>query len=165
MASNDIFFFGENNEYGIFSNFYPCEIVYEDMTFYSSEQLFMYFKCLMFDKKNTVLLNNIINERSPKKVKNFGRNVRNYQDDVWEKERFDKMYTAIYLKFTQNEELREILLDTGNAKLYEASPYDKIWGIGLSKRDALKTPKKYYARNLLGKCLMKLREELREESN
>lgn len=65
------------------------------------------------------------------------------------------------LKFSQNKELKEFLLSTNDAVLVEASPYDKVWGVGL-KRDDIKinNPNKWQGENLLGFALMEVREKL-----
>ena len=65
------------------------------------------------------------------------------------------------LKFSQNDKLLEYMLNTKNKILVEASPYDRIWGIGMKFNDprAL-TPSEWNGLNLLGKCLMKVRQDL-----
>lgn len=71
------------------------------------------------------------------------------------------VYTGNLLKFSQNEELKQKLLDTENKILVEASPYDKIWGIGLSVSDKdFYNPILWKGENLLGKILMKVRNTL-----
>ena len=64
-------------------------------------------------------------------------------------------------KFSQNPDLKEFLLSTGDAILVEASPYDKIWGIGLDKEQAMKgTVEQWQGENLLGCALMEVRDWL-----
>jgi len=64
-----------------------------------------------------------------------------------------------YLKFTQNLEFRNQLLETENRTLVEASPYDKIWGVGLEEtNDLILDEKNWLGQNLLGKALMEVRE-------
>ena len=75
------------------------------------------------------------------------------------------MEDALRLKFYQNELLKNHLLNTGNGNLYEASHRDKIWGIGFSVKQALVTPKEKFGQNLLGKSLMKIRNEIREQED
>ena len=70
------------------------------------------------------------------------------------------MYDGVYAKFSQNPELKTQLLATGEKVLVEASPYDKIWGIGFNKSDAL-TSKAKWGQNLLGKVLMEVRNKLK----
>ncbi len=77
--------------------------------------------------------------------------------------KFDIVVNGNMLKFSQNEELKNFLLSTNNKILAEASPYDKIWGIGIGQddKDAYNIDK-WKGENLLGKALMKVREELRK---
>lgn len=64
-------------------------------------------------------------------------------------------------KFSQNPDLKEFLLGTGDAVIVEASPYDKIWGIGLKANDErARNPETWRGENLLGFALMDVREEL-----
>ena len=163
METEDaIYFYGHTGDspYTCMSNFYPCQFV-DDVgnTFKCSEQYFMYHKCLMFDADNTALLAAILGSRSPAKIKQFGRQVANFDNDVWSENRFNIMKEANILKFSQNDDIREILLGTNDKTLYEAAKNDKIWGIGYSADVAVRTPVAKYGQNLLGRVLMEIREE------
>lgn len=68
-----------------------------------------------------------------------------------------------FLKFAQNENLRKWLIDTYDRQLVEALPYDRIWGIGISVRDA-EMGKEWKGHNLLGKALMEVRKKLVTET-
>lgn len=81
---------------------------------------------------------------------------------MWKKNADRVVEDANYFKFSQNEDLREVLLDTGERMLVEASPDDKIWGIGFNSEDA-EGRESEWGNNGLGKALMKVRERLREE--
>jgi len=70
------------------------------------------------------------------------------------------VFNGAFLKFSQNEDLKKKLLNTGNKTLVEASKWDKIWEIGISKKDAL-AGKKWKGMNLLGKTLMNVRNNLK----
>lgn len=116
-------FLQKNELYKEFSNFYLCSFVDdEDNEFHSSEHYFMYRKALTFDPENKEMLDNIKNALTPAKAKELGRKVKNYDDKYWD----DVMVDALRLKFGQNGELKKKLLETKNANLYEASPYDSI---------------------------------------
>ena len=158
---NEIYFFGENKPNGYLSNFYPVSFEENGILFNCSEQYFMYRKCITFEPNNSQLLQEILQESIPKKVKSLGRQVKNFNENIWNENKYEIMKNALILKFTQNRELLEKLFQTGNSHLYEASPYDRIWGIGYSSRDAPYNRKKY-GQNLLGKCLMEVREELKK---
>lgn len=142
-----------------FSNFYPCEFKDDnENTFYSSEQYFMYCKALMFEDNK--MATKILRNKSPALAKKYGRLVKNYSEDVWEVFREDIMTDALRFKFNQNPVLARKLKLTGNAILVEASPTDKIWGVGLSLTSILIYNKtKWKGLNLLGKCLMRVRGE------
>jgi len=152
------------NDYVLFwgsflSNFQECKIEYAGREFKSSEQLFMWFKAEYFKDHSTADL--ILNALTPKDAKNLGRQVKNYDDKVWDMVRYDFMKTAVYEKFNQNPDLKKKLLDPElDGKLFvEASPYDCIWGVGVGEDEAV-NPKKWRGKNLLGKILGEVREEL-----
>jgi ribA/ribD-fused uncharacterized protein len=118
----------------------------------------MYFKCLTFDCNNTSLLNKIMTETNPGKIKHFGKQVKNFVPEIWEDRRFNIMIEALALKIQQNKDILAKLINTGNKTLYEAAPNDRIWGIGFSVKDAPKANKNFYGENLLGKALMEIRK-------
>jgi len=154
------FFWGEKNTDGFMSNFYPCVFSENNYTYNCSEQYFMKKKQELFDPTNEQLANAIMNTTDPKEIKKYGRAVKNYNESVWNTHRITVMFNANKLKFSSNSHLREQLIATGNKILVEASPYDNIWGIGLAKKDAITLlPTKWPGQNLLGKVLMKVRDE------
>ncbi len=157
---NEIYFYEKNGKYGFMSNFYNSTFVENNISFNCSEQYFMYYKCLTFDKDNLSLLSKILHETSPPKIKRFGRQVNNYNDDTWNEIRYNVMLKGLILKFSQNNDLKEQLLSTNPKFLYEASPIDKIWGIGFTATDAVNKEKTTFGQNLLGKALMETRNYL-----
>lgn len=142
------------------SNFYKCS--FEDpetgLVYCCSEQYFMYQKCLLFNPDNKKLLQQILKSTNQHEIKQCGRKVKNYNDEIWNDKRYKIMKKGLLLKFT-DKDLKQKLLSTGDKKLYEASKYDKIWGIGYSPEDAIDTDEKYFGQNLLGKCLMDVRKK------
>ncbi len=160
-TETEIYFFGIKNEFGYMSNFYKCEFIDSNGIKYNcNEQYFMYRKCELFDPSNEILKQQILFETSPTKIKKYGRQVKNYSDSVWDSKRYNIMLDGLRLKFSQNDVLRQKLLATGNKTLYEASPFDKIWGIGFQAIYAMNKDKSLFGKNLLGKALMKVRSEL-----
>ena len=98
----------------------------------------------------------------PKEIKALGRTVRNFDQKLWDAFKYPLVLTGNYNKFVQNAKLRNFLLSTGDSILVEASPYDRIWGIGLSANDPrAKDPQQWLGRNLLGFALMEVRDEIR----
>lgn len=159
-TGTEIYFYRLNNKFGYLSNFYQTNFVDEHgNTFNCSEQYFMFHKCLIFDKENKKLLTAILNEKSPKQIKLYGRQVKNYSDDVWSDLRFDIMLNGLRLKFSQNPIIKQKLIDTKDKMLFEASKYDSIWGIGFEDFEAITKDKSEFGKNLLGLALMTLRSE------
>ncbi|MEV5611649.1 NADAR family protein [Streptomyces sp. NPDC052225] len=97
----------------------------------------------------------------PSQAKKAGRMVRGFDDAVWERERFAVVVEGSVHKFASDPALREYLLNTGDRVLVEASPVDRVWGIGLAADDAAaEDPRKWRGPNLLGFALMEARARL-----
>ncbi|MFJ3106468.1 NADAR family protein [Streptomyces sp. NPDC086835] len=100
--------------------------------------------------------------KSPAEAKKVGRLVRGFDDALWKRERFKIVRSGSVHKFGQDAALRDFLLATGDRVLVEASPMDRIWGIGLAADDErAQDPTRWRGLNLLGFALMEAREELR----
>ena len=98
----------------------------------------------------------------PKQIKALGRKVRGFDQKVWDKFKYAIVLNGNWCKFSQNRNLREFLLSTGDSVLVETSPYDNIWGIRLSANSPeAQDPMKWRGQNLLGFALMEVRDELR----
>jgi ribA/ribD-fused uncharacterized protein len=96
-------------------------------------------------------------------IRALGRMIPNFDEAIWKRERLRIVTEGSRLKFKQNEILKTQLLATGDNELVEASPFDRIWGVGFSAKSApMKRAK--WGENLLGKALMAVRQELKEES-
>ena len=145
-----------------FSNWHSAKYQYEGHTFANSEQGMMWSKAVLFGDKE--MENQILETSDPKSVKAFGSKVKGFSEKIWKKHRCDIMYKHCYAKFSQNDKLKKHLYNTGTKILVEASPYDKIWGIGMLWNEARYVDsKKWKGLNLLGKTLTSVREKLREE--
>ena len=156
-----IYFYGQKGNFGCFSNFYPCKIVDNEITFNCSEQYFMWRKAMLFDPENQTFLKRLLEETNPVQIKKFGRLVKNFNGKIWDQEKYSIMLRTQFLKFSQNQELLDILLSTGDHILAEASPVDNIWGIGMTASEAkTKTQKYWKGLNLLGSALMETRKFL-----
>lgn len=145
---------------GCFSNFYPCKIVHEDKEFNCSEQFFMWEKALFFNDNDTANL--ILKAKTPKEAKKLGRQVKGFNDAEWSKGRENAMSIAVFKKFNQNDELLNELVDKkyDGLQFVEASPYDRIWGIGYDAEHAFDVNERMWGQNLLGKIINEVREEL-----
>ena len=92
---------------------------------------------------------------------NVARMVSGYDDITWNGVRQIIVYEGLLAKFSQNEELRKMLKETGNTILAECAVKDRIWGIGLSLTDPNRFDKeKWKGQNLLGYSLMMVRDRL-----
>lgn len=147
-----VLFFGNND---ICSNFYQCEVHYDGYTFHSSEQLFMYLKAIFF--KDWEIAEEILKVETPREAKALGRKVRNYDDKLWDEKRDYYMLETLMAKFVSCLRFREFILENKDKIFAEASPYDKIWGIGIAESDYRALyPDKWVGENRLGKCINKL---------
>lgn len=98
---------------------------------------------------------------SPKLVKEFGRQVRGFDEARWIAARREIVVAGNLEKFRQNPALAAFLLSTGTSVLVEASPVDRIWGIGLAADDKRSVnPLQWRGDNLLGFALMEVRDRL-----
>lgn len=143
-----------------FSNWHPCSFEDEEGNEYNcSEQWMMAEKAKLFGDEET--REEILFSKDPGKQKELGRKVKNFNSDVWTENAKKIVYNGCHLKFTQNPKLLKTLLDTEGTLLVEASPYDKIWGIGLGEDDPkIHDPKNWRGTNWLGEVLTDLRDNL-----
>jgi ribA/ribD-fused uncharacterized protein len=153
MSTKYHFFWG-----GPFSNWHIAPFIINSIKYNCVEQYMMANKAIM--SKDLYTLGLIMNTDSPREQKALGRKVQNFDVDKWSKESYGVVFTGNMEKYTTHSELRKLLLDTGDDILVEASPYDRIWGIGYSAEDALKNISDW-GENRLGKVLMEVRENLK----
>ena len=125
-------------------------------------QLRMYNKAIVFDDQEVA--DKIALEPEPGKQKALGRKVKGFDNKIWNAKREKIVEDGNWWKFTQSKEgdLRKMLLETGDRLLVEASPYDRIWGVGYGVVNAEANRGKW-GENLLGKALMRVRVRLQAE--
>ena len=125
-------------------------------------QLRMYNKAIVFDDQE--IADEIALEPEPVKQKALGRKVKGFDNKIWNAKREKIVEDGNWWKFTQSKEgdLRKMLLETGDRLLVEASPYDRIWGIGYGAANA-EANRGNWGGNLLGKALMRVRDRLQAE--
>jgi len=155
---------------GIFSNWQPCifnaEYEGETYRFFNTEQYFMFVKAKTFGDEETA--ERILKEgENPKIAKALGRQVKNYDDNVWNEKRYQVMVDANLYKYNTSMVYRKELL---NAKyegkgFVEASQFDRLWGIGICKEDASDDESTWKGQNLLGKVLNEVRERILKEKS
>lgn len=123
-----------------------------------AEQYMMYQKAILFNDPETAA--KILKATEQKEMKALGREVRNFDPKTWNAHKSEIVVRGNILKFSQNPELKEFLLATGDKVLVEASMYDKIWGIGLGRHEC--DVSQWRGTNLLGFALMEARDVIRE---
>ena len=142
-----------------FSQWWPCRFVIDDVPFVTAEQFMMAGKARLFGDRE--MLQKILAEPNPSKAKALGRQVRGFDETIWAKHRFALVAFGSHAKFSQDAALEAHLRSTGDAILVEASPRDRLWGIGLGRDNPLVTePAKWRGQNLLGFALVHAREVL-----
>lgn len=139
------------------SQWYECNFVIDGVEYHTTEQYMMASKAKLF--KDEEVYNEIMSADNPRDYKKLGRKIRGFESKIWDAHKYDIVVEGNKAKFSQNSELGEFLLSTGSAILVEASPYDKIWGIGLDRETAEKgTINDWLGENLLGCALMEARD-------
>lgn len=147
-----------------FSNWYMANFSVNNIVYNCSEQYMMYKKAELFGDKEA--MEKILKSKSPRDQKAEGRKVKNFDTVIWESKCKQIVYEACKAKFQQNSQLLKMLMATEGTELVEASPYDNIWGIGLSEDDPrAKNKSTWQGKNWLGEVLTKLRNDIKEQNN
>ena len=158
-----ICFHNPEEENGYLSNWYLSDFTVEGITFSSMEQYMMYKKAMLFQDRETA--GKILQTDDVAEIKALGRGVRNFDDQIWTKSREEIVYKGVLEKFRQNPELSARLEETGEDVIAECVVKDRIWGIGLSMKDEDRfCMDRWKGQNLLGKILMRVREETRHQT-
>jgi len=153
------------SEGGYLSQWAPSTFTDGRHTFANAEQYMMYRKAVLFigDDDNHEVVRTILREHDPANLQKLGRLVPGFEQVVWDRRKYGIVVDGNMLRFGKNPELRQRLIDTGNRELVEASPKDRIWGIGYNASSAPKVGRSRWGENLLGKALMDVRRALAEE--
>lgn len=148
---------------GCFSQWQKSNFIVEDRHYSSAEQYMMGQKALLFNDFET--MEKILSTTNPKQIKALGREVKNFNANEWDNAKYSVVLNGNFYKFTQNEEMLKILISTENKILVEASPFDKIWGIGLSEdEENVDNPNHWKGQNLLGFALMEVRDAIKKDN-
>ena len=156
MKEEFLFYFGPESE---FSHWFKCEFVIQGIRFRCAEQYIMFQKAMLFGDME--IKNRILRSANPSRHRYLGKRVNDFNKERWHRNCRQFAFDANSSKFSQNPPLLESLLRTAGKSLAEASPYDKIWGIGLS----IQNPKIYdraqwRGRNWAGEALEAVRAKL-----
>lgn len=151
---NIVPFFGTSKRNGEYSNWYPATFTLEGVTFANTEQYMMWSKAKLFHDEK--IADKILNTDNPRTVKMLGREVSGFDKDIWNEKRYDIVLKGCLAKFSiQNPELHEKMLREEFPTFIEASPYDKVWGIGVGvdNMSVVKDMRYWPGTNLLGRVL------------
>lgn len=175
-----------------FSQWHPSLFTYKDVQFISCEQFMMYSKAKLFgddevaDKimhynesllakdfiNENIEASGIINDRKnfetwskiQKKFKDLGKEVKNFNEEKWKEKRVPIITVGNREKYSQNTSLKEQLLATDDKTLVEASPYDRVYGIGLNKNSKEAQDRtQWKGLNLLGEAITNVKTKMQEE--
>lgn len=165
-TENDfIFFWGHKPAKGgeitesCLSQWWKCNFMENGILFCCAEQYMMYKKALLFEDYEYAQM--VLASKEPKEIKEYGRLIRNFNEEKWNLNKQMIVIEGNILKFSQNLDLKEYLQNTATKILVEASPYDKIWGIGMKKgTEGILNPYNWKGENLLGFSIMEVRDRL-----
>lgn len=141
------------------SQWWPAGFEVDGQRFASAEHWMMWRKAEVFDDHDAA--RRVLEAETPAEAKKLGTQVRGFDPGVWEAERFAVVVAGNRAKFGQHPDLAGFLRGTAPQVLVEASPVDRIWGIGLAADDArAPDPTSWPGLNLLGFALMQVRDQL-----
>lgn len=137
------------------------------LRFSSCEQFMMAGKAYLFG--DLLVLEAIMQETNPRKVKELGRQVRGFDQEIWNEHAIGIVEVGNYAKFTQNDGMRIHMLSSQNPRprmLVEGAHYDRIWGVGLAWDDPrIEDTTNWRGTNWLGIALMRVRNRIVNEIN
>ena len=144
---------------GCFSQWWPSPFELEGVTYASAEHYMMAEKARLFGDGASRLA--ILQAATPAEAKKLGARASGFVEEIWRQHRFEIVVRGNLARFTQNAEIGDFLRSTGERVLVEASPVDRIWGIGLAEDDPrCQHPEQWQGLNLLGFALMEVRGKL-----
>ena len=144
---NEINFFLRDDEYGFLSNFWRAPQTIDELVYPTNEHFYQAQKT-----NNSDVYTWILSAPTPYLAMRAGRSLRKgkeLRDDWCDEIRIETMLVGLRAKFTQNPDLKEKLLATGDVAIHEDAPSDMFWG--------------RKGKDMLGKLLMQVREELRRK--
>ncbi|XP_071135236.1 uncharacterized protein [Mytilus edulis] len=127
-----VFFWKSDSPY---SQLFLSEFTVDGITFNCAEQFTMHSKAMLFEDEDIAY--DVLREADPLEQKKFGRLVRNFDQGLWKVTLLPIVERGIKAKFSQDESLKETILETYPKTIVQASPYDSILGIGLEENNPL----------------------------
>jgi ribA/ribD-fused uncharacterized protein len=142
-----------------FSQWWQSPFEVNGVKYVTAEHWMMAKKAELFGDND--ILSKILNAKSPAEAKKLGRLVKNFDPKTWDENKFEFVVEGNFHKFSQHDNLKEFLLNTNNRIIVEASPVDKVWGIGMAAdHPHIENPRLWKGENLLGFALMEVRDKL-----
>ena len=146
--------------HGIYSQWHKAPMIIDGVQYNCCEQYMMHQKALTFN--DLEIAEKVLQTSNPKDQKGLGRQIKGFDKDKWDSVCLGIVYKGNFAKFTQNPDLMSMLLSTGDKLLVEASPLDKIWGIGMAEEDpAVDDPANWKGLNLLGWSITLVKQQLK----
>lgn len=140
-----------------FSQWYEAPFIVDGLRYPTAEHFMMAEKAMLFEDLG--IRDQVLDAPTPGVAKALGRQIQDFDEAAWLEHRFSIVVRANEEKFAQNPELGQFLQQTGSRVLVEASPVDRIWGIGLAQDDErASNPNEWQGLNLLGFALMQVRD-------
>jgi len=165
-----IFFWGHSNNASInepgkfvFSQWYPSPFVVDGIEYKTAEHWMMAHKARLFNDNE--ISEKILKAGKPGEVKALGRQIKAFDEATWQREKFKIVTQGNIHKFSQDQALKNYLLNTADRVIVEASPVDYVWGIGLDQNaKGIENPHTWKGENLLGFSLMMVRDVLNQHN-
>jgi ribA/ribD-fused uncharacterized protein len=142
-----------------FSQWFEASFEIDGIHYQTAEHYMMAEKARLFDDRT--ILSEILAANHPRQAQKLGQKIQNFQEEIWHAHRFEIVVAGNLAKFQQNQLLTQFILSTQSKILVEASPNDRIWGIGLAADNPnINNPHCWQGTNLLGFALMEVRQHI-----
>jgi ribA/ribD-fused uncharacterized protein len=158
-----VYFWRPEDPNGYLGQWHRSHFTVSGSTYVTAEMYMMVQKARLFG--DTATAAKMLDTTDPKRQKALGRQVKNFDAQVWDERKLGIVEQGNWYNFMAShdaERLKGWLLATGERELVEASPYNRVWGIGFAERNAAAS-RAAWGENLLGVALMRVRKRLREE--
>jgi ribA/ribD-fused uncharacterized protein len=143
-----------------FSQWWPAAFTVDGLTYKTAEHWMMAGKARLFGDQ--AILDKVLLAGTPDEAKKLGRQVKNFDTAIWDAHKFELVVAGNEHKFSQHPALKTFLMNTHDRVLVEASPMDRIWGIGMAaSNEHVENPLQWRGQNLLGYALMTVRDQFK----
>jgi ribA/ribD-fused uncharacterized protein len=143
-----------------FSQWWPAAFTVDGLTYKTAEHWMMAGKARLFGDQ--AILDKVLLAGTPDEAKKLGRQVKNFDAAIWDAHKFELVVAGNEHKFSQHPPLKTFLINTHDRVLVEASPMDRIWGIGMAaSNEHVENPLQWRGQNLLGYALMTVRDQFK----